>query len=161
MISTCDPAELPQASIEDSRQTIEAVCTHCGKSGDAVCPHCQAMLARESLMQEPHNVRGSSAEMLTRFALLARTITGKRNSKFWWCCFLVATGDAGAAGLSMTDLGRRWSVSKAYVSKTCIEICGILGLPPSQYMRTEHARESSRLSNRRSIKNGTDKSNPN
>ena len=158
MISICDPADLPQSSCEDNHQTIEAVCRRCGKPGDAVCPHCDAQYDRGALLDEPHNLHASPAEMLTRFARLARLITSKRNGKFWWCCYLVATGDASAAGVSMTEIGNQWSVSRAYVSKTCVQICVILGIPPSQYMRTEHARESARLSNRRPTKNGS--SNP-
>ncbi len=63
-----------------------------------------------------------------------------------------ATGDAFADGLSMTQVGREWSVTKATVSKYCRSICEKLQILPSRYMRTEEAADKFRLSNRRPVK---------
>ena len=64
----------------------------------------------------------------------------------------MATGDAAAGGVSMAELGKQFSVTRACVSKTCVAICGVLGLPPSRYVMSESAREVHRNNNRRNTK---------
>lgn len=152
MITATDPAELPEASCEHRHETLECVCLNCGKPGDAICPHCHTEYSPESAVEDSGIKPSSPQEMLAKFAALARMITAKRNSKFWWACFLVATGDAAADGLSMKDIGEQWNVGAACISKTCIEICGRLGIEPSRYMRDESARDSYRKSNIRKKK---------
>lgn len=152
MISLCDPAKLPQASCTHEHETLEAHCHNCGKAGDAICPHCRTEYRPDSTIEAGSHRQIAGGDVLAKCAALARFIQGKRNSKFWWGCFLIATGDAEADGVSMEDYGAAWSVGRACVSKTCVEICVRLGIPPSRYMRTEEARESYRKSNRRNAK---------
>lgn len=142
-----DAAQLPEASTDGERKTLECICPQCGLPGDAICPHCRAEYSPDSPVDEYHFKVSTPEEMLSRFSGLARFITGKRNAKFWWACFLVAAGDAAAQGVSMKDLASKWRTTRANVSKVCVEICGRLGMQPSQYMRGESARESYRKSN--------------
>lgn len=142
----------PELSIRHEHETIEAVCPRCGKAGDAICPHCQHEYEGDCLIED-HGFRPSAPQqLLARMAALARYIASRRNAKFWWSCFLVATGDAYADGVSMQELGARFRVGKACVSKTCVEICVRLGIPPSRYMRSEAARAVFRKSNIRPLK---------
>lgn len=152
MKTSIDPAELPEASCLHEHTTVEAICPHCGLPGDAVCPHCQGEYESDCLCHEYGFKPSSPGELAQRFARLARIITSKRNARFWWACLLVATGDAAAGGISMAELGKKFCVTRACVSKTCVAICGVLGLPPSRYMMREEARTVHRNNNRRNLK---------
>jgi hypothetical protein len=74
-------------------------------------------------------------------------IKTSRNLAFFFDCFLISTGDANADGVSMAEVAKEWSVTKATVSKQCNFICAYLALPPSRYMRDEGAKESYRAIN--------------
>jgi hypothetical protein len=45
-------------------------------------------------------------------------------------------------GQSMTDIARKYGISRAAVSKRCVEISNALGLPPSRAMRRLTARQT-------------------
>jgi hypothetical protein len=152
MLTTRDPAELPEASCAHAHTPVEAICPRCHLPGDAICPHCKAEYTPDSFVEDNEVRVSSPQEIAQRFAKLARLITSKRNSKFWWACLLVATGDAAAGGISMAELGKQFSVTRACVSKTCVAICKELGLPPSRYMMSEAARVVHRCNNRRNEK---------
>lgn len=83
---------------------------------------------------------------------LLNYLYSKRNSKFAIACFFIATGQAEADGLSMTQVATLCGVTKATVSKYCREICDHFGIPPSRYMRNEENSAKFRLSNRRPLK---------
>lgn len=158
MLSSSDPADLPEASVHDhpADHILEAWCPQCGKAVDAACPHCQHHV-------EPGGTVGSGTatgaglstldrvEFYRRLVLL---IVTARNSKFMIGCYLIATGDAFADGISMTDFAKLWSVKKATVSKTCNIICSKLEIPPSQYMRRAETKDHYRQANRRPTKMG-------
>ncbi len=148
MLTHCDPSELPQASVTHEHKPLEAICQRCNKPGDAICPHCHHEYTDESLAEDP----SLKLKTLQRFADLARHIQARRNAKFWWVCFLVATGDADADGRSMTQIAAEWGVGKATVSKICVSICARLGIPPSRAMLSSEARNSYKKSNRRKTK---------
>ena len=153
MITEHDPAELPQASAVDdpSEHFLEALCPKCTHVVDAVCPHCRSHVEPAGTT----TVDGAAQSGLSRGEFYRRFVTliqAARNSKFTLCCYLIATGDAYADGVSMTELARTWSVKKATVSKQCNFICAYLKIPPSRYMRREDTKENFRRSNRRPSK---------
>lgn len=153
MIAKQDPADSPEASCLDTYVPLEALCPKCGQPGEAVCPHCAAGYQTKHCLCDHCQFRASTPQVVAqRFARLARLISSKRNAKFWWACLMVATGDAAAGGVSMADLGKRFSVTRAYVSKTCVLICALLNLPPSRYMMSEAGRTVHRTNNRRNTK---------
>jgi hypothetical protein len=114
---------------------------------DAVCPRCRSHVEHNGASADGAELSVlSRSEFYRRFILL---IQGSRNSKFAIGCYLIATGDAYAAGVSMADFARAWSVTKATVSKQCNIICAYLAIPPSRYMRDQDAKESYRVANKR------------
>ena len=52
-------------------------------------------------------------------------------------------------GTTITDLARKYGVSKQDISKSAVEFCERLGLPPSHVMLPEEAREKYKLTNKR------------
>lgn len=54
-------------------------------------------------------------------------------------CLALVTG-LSYEGSSMTDIAKRYGITRAAVSKRCIEITDALGLPPSRAMRALTAR---------------------
>ncbi|MBP7948887.1 MAG: hypothetical protein KA004_04465 [Verrucomicrobiales bacterium] len=70
-------------------------------------------------------------------------------------CLAVALGLSAYNGESMTDIARRHGISRAAVSKRCVDITQRLNLPPSRAMRSELARRiyrRSQLKRHRSLK---------
>ena len=150
MITHCDPAELPEAASLDrpADHMLEAYCPSCANVVDACCPRCKTHV-EPSGCDDHHGSVLSNAELYRRFVLL---IQSARNAKFTFGCFLIATGDAYADGVSMEDYARTWGVGKATVSKQCVYICAYLGIPPSRYMRAAEAKQSYQASNVRPTK---------
>lgn len=149
MITHCDPAQLPEASSHEQAEDhiLEAWCPACAHAVDAQCPECRSYL-------EPAGVatHGRTPSVLQRTEFYRRfilLIQNARNSKFTLGCFLIATGDAFADGISMAAYARTWSVKKATVSKQCNYICRYLGLPPSRYMRGAETKPNYRAANTR------------
>ncbi len=154
----CDAADLPQASMVDhpADHLMETYCPKCDHAVEAVCPKCQGhvepgwsgpagYLAKDNAASS----RLTPGDFYRRFATM---LQNQRNSKFTLGCYLIATGDAYADGVSMTEFGERWGVTKAAVSKHCRLICAFLGIQPSQYMRREATAAKFRGSNRRPVK---------
>jgi hypothetical protein len=55
-------------------------------------------------------------------------------------------------GATITDVAKKYGVSKQDISKSAVEFCERLGLPPSHVMLPETARGKYQLSNRRNYK---------
>jgi len=144
-----DPAELPQASFVDSPEShfLEAHCPQCRHEVDAVCPICSFHVEQSGACS--NTVTSGLSDKYRRILLL---IQNSRNAKFTLHCLLIATGDAYADGLSMTEVARMWSTVRANVSKHCREICRELEIQPSAYMMNEEAAGKFRLANRRPVK---------
>lgn len=68
-------------------------------------------------------------------------LLNQKNAKLTLECFAVVSG-ASFMGDSMTAIARRHGVTRAAVSKRCIDIAKQLRLPPSRSMRAERAREA-------------------
>ncbi len=139
-------------AVHDEHKTLEAHCLGCGKNGDAVCPHCGSEYGPDSPIEEYRFKISTNAEFLKKFADFAGYVKAARNGRFWLECFTVASGDASADGESMEEIAKRWSVTKACVSKTCIAVCARLGIPPSRAMRDEASRDLYKQHNRRNKK---------
>lgn len=135
---------LPEPSCIHEHKPVEAVCPRCGLAGDAICPHCRAEYECGCVVE--------SEGLREKFANFTIEAIRKRNTKFWLCCYLIATGHMAAGGVSMVELGRHFGVTKACVSKTCVAICRMIGQPPSRYMRRECTRQTYRARNRRNQK---------
>ena len=149
-----DPAESVKASACDhpAEHLLEALCPRCDEVVDAVCPECGGNVEASGADEGGAGLSSlSRAEFYRRMVLL---IHNSRNSKFTCGCYLIATGDGFADGISMTEFGRAWGVRKATVSKQCRMICAYLGIPHSRYMRDERLAGKFRLSNRRPRKFG-------
>jgi hypothetical protein len=159
-----DVADSPRASMCDhpADHLLEAMCPSCGHPVDACCPVCHGNVEQSGAIEKSggRNPKAEVQSCLTpadfyrRFVLL---IQNARNSKFLLGCYLIATGDGFADGVSMTDYARHWGVRKATVSKQCRLICAYLGIKPSRYMRKEEVAERFRLSNRRPRRLGNPK----
>lgn len=149
MITTHDPAELPEASTTDdpAEHFLEAWCPQCEHVVDAICPKCKTHVEPSGACTDGPS--GSSLSRVEFYRRLLCLIQNARNSKFTIGCYLIATGDAFADGVSMTEYAKKWGVRKATVSKSCRQICAYLGIPPSQYMRKEETAAKFRTSNRR------------
>ena len=69
-------------------------------------------------------------------------------------CLAVALGLRVYSGDSMTEIANRHGITRAAVSKRCVDIVTRLNLPPSRAMRSEKARNTYRnaqLKRKRSI----------
>lgn len=58
-------------------------------------------------------------------------------------CMALVTG-IGYEGASMADIARRHGVTRAAVSKRCVDLCDAYGIPPVRAMRPEKNRERCR-----------------
>jgi hypothetical protein len=144
-----DVADLPIASVEDDPvdHFLVAWCPNCDTAVDAVCPRCRTHVEASGATTD-----GTAASHLTRseyYRRFLQLLQTARNTKFTLWCYLVATGDAYADGVTMKELARKWGVGTATVSKRCHLICALFGLRPSRYMRDEMTCAKFRLSNRR------------
>jgi len=68
-----------------------------------------------------------------------------KNARLTVECLALVTG-IGYLGISETSIAGKFNVTRAAVSKRCVELCDKLGLPPSRSMKSEAARESYRES---------------
>jgi len=144
-----DIADLPIASALDNPADhfLNAYCPGCRHVVDAACPDCGRNVESSGATTDGVTVsRYSRPEFYRRFVIM---IQNARNSKFTLGCYLIATGDAFAEGVSMEVFAKTWGVKKQTVSKACRFICLHLGIPPSRYMRKEETAAKFRLANRR------------
>jgi len=65
-------------------------------------------------------------------------------------CLALVTG-IGYEGASMAEIGRRHGVTRAAVSKRCVELCEAFGVPPVRAMRPESCRERCKQSRLRKL----------
>lgn len=149
MRAGADVADLPIASVEDdpSDHFLTAWCPKCRLVVDAMCARCSTYVEAAGASTD-----GAAASLLTRseyYRRFLQLLQTARNTKFTLGCYLIATGDAFADGVTMKEFARAWGVRTATVSKQCHIICAMLGLPPSRYMRDEKTCAKFRLSNRR------------
>ena len=65
-------------------------------------------------------------------------------------CVALVTG-IGYEGASEADIARRHAVTRAAVSKRCIELCEAFGIPPVRAMRPKVNRENCREARMKSL----------
>lgn len=147
----CDVADLPQASTCDhpADHFSEGYCPHCGTVVDASCPKCRSHI---EISREEMSRASQEAKRMEFYRRFVNLLNASRNTRFTLQCYLISTGDAYADGVSMAELAAQWGVCRATVSKHCVEICAILGIQPSAYMRKEEMADKYRRANRRPIK---------
>jgi hypothetical protein len=149
MSLSADVADLPIASIKDDPvdHFLTGHCPKCDCEAQSACEQCGAYLRPGGAM------RAFEIERLLGLIVLQRRVIyaslAARNTKFWIKCYLVASGDANAEGITMKEMARKSGVRTATVSKLCHIICAQFGFRPSAYMRDEATCAKFRLSNRR------------
>lgn len=148
-----DPHKIPDQAINDhpADRLVEAYCPRCGHEVDAVCPECGGHVETGE-PTTPGDTDRSLQSTLPRaefYRLFVGLLQEHRNAKFFYGCYLFATGDAYADGVSMVDFAREHGVTKATVSKHARRICNRLRLTPSKYMRDEKTARQFARSNRR------------
>lgn len=65
-------------------------------------------------------------------------------------CMALVTG-IGYEGASMAEIARRHGVTRAAVSKRCVDLCDAFGIPPVRAMRPETNRERCRTARLHSL----------
>jgi hypothetical protein len=137
----------PHTEDTPANHNTPGICHQCGRGGDLICPHCKSTdTEAEGLNQI------DKSGLVERYRRLLMDAMSKKNTKYYIGCILIATGDPAAEGVSMADYAKAWGVTRAAVSQHCVAICTFLGMPPSEYMRSEAARDSYRKHNVRKVK---------
>ena len=73
--------------------------------------------------------------------LFVADLIAEGNTRLTVECLAVALGLSAYNGESMTDIAKRHGITRAAVSKRCVDITVRLNLPPSRAMRSEMARK--------------------
>jgi hypothetical protein len=81
---------------------------------------------------------------------LVGELIGQDNARLSLECLALVTGLA-YCGDSMTDIAKRHGVTRAAVSKRCVELTRALNLKPSRAMRSVEARQSYRQARMRHL----------
>ena len=105
------------------------------KSSPEPDPHDDAKLAQWRIEKR---VRESTRKIVCE-------ILGSKNARLTTECLSLVTG-IGYLGVSETSIAADFGITRAAVSKRCVELCKKLGLPPSRAMRSEEARNAYRES---------------
>jgi hypothetical protein len=77
---------------------------------------------------------------------LVADVISEGNARLTVECLAVALGLSAYNGESMTEIATRYGISRAAVSKRCVDITNRLNLQPSRAMRSEMARKTYRHS---------------
>ena len=77
---------------------------------------------------------------------LVADVISEGNTRLTIECLAVALGLSAYNGDSMTEIARRHGITRAAVSKRCVDITERLNLKPSRAMRSERARKTYRRS---------------
>ncbi len=99
-------------------------------------PDIAALVDHDDEVTETHAM-GSATEILRR---LVADIVSEDNTRLTIDCLSIALGLRVYAGDSMTHIAKRHGITRAAVSKRCVDITERLKLPPSRAMRSEKAR---------------------
>jgi hypothetical protein len=99
-------------------------------------PDIAALVDHEDEVPEAHSM-GSATEILRH---LVADILAEDNTRLTIDCLTIALGLRVYAGDSMTTIAKRHGITRAAVSKRCVDITERLKLPPSRAMRSEQAR---------------------
>jgi len=105
-------------------------------------PDIAALVDHEEEQPEAHSM-GNATEILRR---LVADIVAEDNTRLTIDCLTIALGLRVYSGDSMSSIGKRHGISRAAVSKRCVDIIQRLKLAPSRAMRSENARKIYRKS---------------
>ena len=105
-------------------------------------PDIAALVDHEEEVTETHAM-GSATDILRR---LVADIISEDNIRLTIDCLSIALGLRVYDGDSMTHIAKRNGITRAAVSKRCVDITQRLKLPPSRAMRSEKARKIYRKS---------------
>ena len=105
-------------------------------------PDIAALIDHEDEAPEAPSM-GSATEILRH---LVADIVREDNTRLTLDCLAIALGMRVYSGESMTSIAKRHGVTRAAVSKRCVDITRQLNLPPSRAMRSEKARNTYRNS---------------
>ena len=96
-------------------------------------------------LDEPQVTAASPGDVNEQVMVVLRRLLGEvltqKNARLTLECLAVACGLTTLQGESMTSIARRHGVSRAAVSKRCVDITDKLNLPPSRAMRSPKARK--------------------
>jgi hypothetical protein len=105
-------------------------------------PDIAALIDHEDEAPEAPSM-GSATEILRH---LVADIVREDNTRLTLDCLAIALGMRVYSGESMTEVARRHKITRAAVSKRCVDITERLNLPPSRAMRSKKARQIYRTS---------------
>lgn len=100
-------------------------------------PDIAALVDHEDEEPEAHSM-GSATEILRR---LVADIVSEDNTRLTIDCLAITLGLRVYAGDSMTQIANRHGITRAAVSKRCVDITNRLNLQPSRAMRSKRARQ--------------------
>jgi len=107
-------------------------------SAASYTPDIAAMVDHESDEGRPTNDLGGATRILRH---LVADLVAEDNTRLTIECLAIALGLRVYAGDSMTEVAKRHGITRAAVSKRCVDITERLGLPPSRAMRSKRARQ--------------------
>ena len=99
-------------------------------------PDIAALVDHDQDLGEP--ISHDAIEVLRHFVA---DLISEGNTRLTVECLAVALGLSAYNGESMTSIAKRHGISRAAVSKRCVDITTHLNLPPSRAMRSEKARK--------------------
>ena len=92
-----------------------------------------------SPVEEPTSASRNEDEFLAALRRVVGEVLAKDNIRLTMECLCLITG-LSYSGESMTTIARRHGVTRAAVSKRCVELCEAMNLPPSRAMKRLTAR---------------------
>ena len=99
-------------------------------------PDIAALVDHEGEAPESHSM-GSATEILRHFVA---DLLSEGNTRLTIECLAIALGLSAYDGETMTEIAQRHGITRAAVSKRCVDITQRLNLPPSRAMRSTRAR---------------------
>ena len=112
-------------------------------SAASYTPDIAAMVDHETEDAEPVNDMRGATRILRH---LVADLVAEGNTRLTIECLAIALGLRVYAGDSMTEIANRHGVTRAAVSKRCVDITTRLNLQPSRAMRSKRARQTYRNS---------------
>lgn len=103
---------------------------------------------------EENDVPESMRDATEVLCHLVADLISEGNMRLTVECLAVALGLSAYNGESMTHIAKRHGVTRAAVSKRCVDITERLNLPPSRAMRSEKARRTYRRSQLKQYRKG-------
>jgi len=115
-------------------------------SAASYTPDIAALVDHEDNEQDEPNSRIGMKAATRILRYLVADVIAEGNSRLTIDCLAVALGLSAYNGQSMTEIAKRHGITRAAVSKRCVDITKRLNLLPSRAMRTELARKIYRQS---------------